>query len=336
MVSVLVDSRLLVDQCDELNRLVLSIKQNIDGALGQYTNEISEWLELKKDLLASTSIKDLVSLNVGGKIFRTSIETLKKEKDTFFTDLLSREWQLETDNHGRICIDRNGELFAELLDYLRTGHVIVPDERLCRRLLHEAQFYHFNTLSKLLSQIVCKAEHFFVGSTLLSDSQKEKLNEFYGINDQYWKLIYKGSKDGFDVSVFHGCCDNKGPTMTVIQSIDGYLFGGFTSVSWASALGSHKNDSKAFLFSLTSPKSIGETKFVCKDPLGTNAIFHSFSCGPTFGTGHDLIISNNSNTNRDNYCNFPHTYLDHLGHGTTTFTGLKHFQTLEIEVFKLA
>ncbi|CAF4581229.1 unnamed protein product, partial [Didymodactylos carnosus] len=104
--------------------------------------------------------------------------------------------------------------------------------------------------------------------------------------------------------------------MTLILSGDGYLFGGYTSKSWASALGSHENDPKAFLFTLTNPESIGEVKFVCKYPSGSNAVFHSFSCGPAFGAGHDLIISNNSNKNTDSYCNFPHSYTDHIGHGT--------------------
>ncbi|CAF0941390.1 unnamed protein product [Didymodactylos carnosus] len=180
-----------------------------------------------------------------------------------------------------------------------------------------------------------KVDHCFDGSSLLTSSQKKKLNEFYGINGQRWKLIYKASRDSFDMQAFHRHCDDIGPTMTVVQSKDGYLFGGYTSVPWASALGSQKNDPTAFLFTLVSPVVESGTKFACIK-AGTNAVFHSFSCGPAFGTGYDLIISNDSDTNMDSYCNFPHSYVDHLGHGTLTFTGSVHFKTADIEVFTQA
>jgi hypothetical protein len=54
--------------------------------------------------------------------------------------------------------------------------------------------------------------------------------------------------------------------------------------------------------------------------------------GPTFGGGHDLYISSNSNNNSWNYTNTPHSY-DTLSN--TTLFGSYQFQTNEIEVFKV-
>ena len=45
------------------------------------------------------------------------------------------------------------------------------------------------------------------------------------------KLLYRASRDGWAASIFHSCCDNKGPTVTVIKS-GNYIFGGYTEQEW--------------------------------------------------------------------------------------------------------
>ena len=55
-----------------------------------------------------------------------------------------------------------------------------------------------------------------------------------------WRLLFRASRDGFAPSAFHSRCDNKGPTVTVVNS-DGNIFGGFTDSSWAG-----KTDNTAF------------------------------------------------------------------------------------------
>ena len=46
-------------------------------------------------------------------------------------------------------------------------------------------------------------------------------------------LLYLASADGKTAKDFHRCCDNKGPTLVVIES-GKYVFGGYTSKSWFS------------------------------------------------------------------------------------------------------
>ena len=61
----------------------------------------------------------------------------------------------------------------------------------------------------------------------------------------------RGTKDGFLASTFHELCDGKGPTLTIVESEHGKIFGGFTSVSWSSLNGRYLPDPTAFVFSLT-------------------------------------------------------------------------------------
>ena len=48
------------------------------------------------------------------------------------------------------------------------------------------------------------------------------------------KLLYRGSRDGWDAKDFHRLCDNQGPTVTLVKSSAGRISGGFTTVSWTS------------------------------------------------------------------------------------------------------
>ena len=38
-------------------------------------------------------------------------------------------------------------------------------------------------------------------------------------------------EDGWAASTFHGNCDDKGPTVTIIQ-VGSFIFGGYSDVSW--------------------------------------------------------------------------------------------------------
>ena len=65
------------------------------------------------------------------------------------------------------------------------------------------------------------------------------------------KLLFRGSRDGFDAAKFHQLCDNKGPTITLIKSVKGLIFGGFSSINWARNVNNFKSVPGSFLFSLS-------------------------------------------------------------------------------------
>jgi hypothetical protein len=123
--------------------------------------------------------------------------------------------------------------------------------------------------------------------------------------------------------------------MTIIQSNNNYLFGGYTSISWTSD-GSYKNDTTAFIFTLTNPHNIPPTKYLIQTDKTGYAVNHSSNYAPTFGGGHDISSANASNANNSSYANFPFSYTDTTGKGNATFTGAKNFTTSDIEVYKLA
>ena len=80
-------------------------------------------------------------------------------------------------------------------------------------------------------------------------------------------------------------------------------------------------------------------KFDCKSPL--SAIRCSSAYGPSFGSGHDIYLCNNSNVAGFSYSNLYHAYKNDKLHLTcgmeeakSFLAGSYNFLTTEIEVFQ--
>ncbi|CAF1459698.1 unnamed protein product [Didymodactylos carnosus] len=191
----------------------------------------------------------------------------------------------------------------------------------------------------------------FISGTLVKNKQyQSKLNEFYGKPNQRWELIYTATRNRFRSHDFHRQCDGKGPTMTIIRSKeDGYLFGGFTAVSWSSQTGP-KKDPTAFLFTLTNPDDLPSTKFNIDTTKSEYAVLHHQLLGPTFGRDRDLdrlcldrlhdrdrldLLADICISNEFGLSNFPNTYIDALGLARRTFSRDRWFIVNDIEIYRL-
>ena len=103
---------------------------------------------------------------------------------------------------------------VELLSDLDAIHCEYSDIRL------KISQYYFKNPSKFLP-----------GTQLVDIQYDSKLREWCG--DCKWKLLYRSSEHGYTAESFHDYCDNvKGPTLIVIKSSGGWIFGGYTTKSW--------------------------------------------------------------------------------------------------------
>ena len=137
---------------------------------------------------------------------------------------------------GSYFIDRDGTHFRYILNYLRTGQLIVPKDEIIREeLLAEAEFYQVEGIIKVLTAKPVKAVTLFKDSVIMSSNQSQALmnwlKESRAITSDSDKLLYRASSNGWGASNFHSCCDNKGPTLTVIKN-GNYIFGGYTEHPW--------------------------------------------------------------------------------------------------------
>ncbi len=72
---------------------------------------------------------------------------------------------------------------------------------------------------------------FLKESIINEEKYDDVLREWIG--DYKWKLLYRASEHYYSAKYFHEYCDNKGPTLVVIKSREGWMFGGYTTKSWS-------------------------------------------------------------------------------------------------------
>ncbi len=84
--------------------------------------------------------------------------------------------------------------------------------------------YYFKSPSELLS------------NTQLVDKKYDSYLRKWAGNNRKWRLLYRASEHGYTAKSFHECCDDKGPTLIVIKSSGGWLFGGYTTQSWSGSI----------------------------------------------------------------------------------------------------
>jgi len=275
----------------------------------------------------------VVKFNVGGQNFAASKNTLLKYKGSYFDALLLSDPQQGTNDY---FIDRDPECFQFLLNYLREGKVKDWKSKSWDVRLLREEFEFFGIPIPVDIPVVTNIprlnhEKKFIDGDLLSEIHQNVLAQW--LPEKRFTLIYKASRDGFSAANFHAKCDFPG-TLTVIQSVGGWLFGGFASKSWKPT-GDNQADESAFIFTLTNPHSIPPTKYTLKNDKIQFSIYCSNSYGATFGGGNDIYVSDNSNQNYSSHINFPHTYNDTTNKGKTTFTGSFRFTTKDIEVYSV-
>eukprot|EP00826_Nyctotherus_ovalis_P037065 TRINITY_DN3354_c0_g3_i4.p1 TRINITY_DN3354_c0_g3~~TRINITY_DN3354_c0_g3_i4.p1 ORF type:complete len:445 (+),score=43.29 TRINITY_DN3354_c0_g3_i4:100-1434(+) len=145
-----------------------------------------------------------------------------------------------------------------------------------------------------------------------------------------FKLLWRGSVDGFEASTFHAKCDGKAPTLTVIQSKLDLVFGGYTAKSWNATNNGYAYDPEAFIFSLTYKTKHNKQKST------SYSIYCNPGSGPKFGGGHDISICDNSNTSNGSCSNGNHTYeLPPDIDAKTYFAGARKFKVKDIEVYSV-
>ncbi|XP_064158440.1 SH3KBP1-binding protein 1 isoform X1 [Anguilla rostrata] len=109
---------------------------------------------------------EIIHLNVGGKRFSTSRQTLTWVPDSFFSSLLSGRISTLKDETGAIFIDRDPTLFTPILNFLRTKE-LHPRSVNVHLLMHEAEFYGIAPLVRKL-QLCDELDRSSCGSVLFN------------------------------------------------------------------------------------------------------------------------------------------------------------------------
>jgi hypothetical protein len=168
-------------------------------------------------------------------------------------------------------------------------------------------------------------------SNIISDSPRI----FSVFGEKKFQLLYRGSRDGFEASTFHGRCNGHFNPVTLILSTNDCIFGGYTPVAWTSRNSAVSDPSlKSFLFTIRNPHNLPTQIFKLKQ--GDYAIYDHSDHGPRFGGGTDLHVADQCRNSNSCWSNFGHIYENITGiAGNQVFTGVTNFTVQEIEVFEV-
>lgn len=93
------------------------------------------------------SLQDPVSLNVGGEVYTTTLDTVTRCRDSMLGAMFTGQIPVLRDNRGNVFIDRDGKVFRYILNYLRSSSLDLPEGfselALLRR---EADFFQIRPL----------------------------------------------------------------------------------------------------------------------------------------------------------------------------------------------
>jgi hypothetical protein len=120
-----------------------------------FEKEKEDWAIIAKKI-ESVAIPSHIKLNVGGKMFATSLEDLVKISGTMLAGMFSGRWDLKKDPDGSFFIDRDPTTFHLVVQFLRDWplapqidlSLLSAFDRDC--LMKDAEFYQIEPLVSML------------------------------------------------------------------------------------------------------------------------------------------------------------------------------------------
>lgn len=156
--------------------------------------------------------QDIVTLSVGGTEYQTTLSTLTKNPESMLAAMFSGRHGLSKDAKGRHFIDRDGELFRFVLNFLRDSTLIVPSDNtvLLGELLKEAEYFQLHALAQQVKTMREEAAlsftyKEFLGLVNLSEQVQAPCIDLTGISIRHLDL----SKSNLQEVKFTNCNLNK-------------------------------------------------------------------------------------------------------------------------------
>jgi len=203
------------------------------------------------DLL--TTSKHLISINIGGKIFKTKLSTLLSEKDTYFYYIIAKRLENNEKVDDEMFFDRSYDKFDYFMDYLRTKRFSLSGSTRgdLQELLDDATFYGFSVISSQIEELMqectfvnmdgSSAKYSTCGSHDVKDLADKDLNKGITVMSPYTIIIEFNMTQTFnqiEVGGFNGDNNNFGVT----NGSNAQIFVSSDKVNWGSEVGKLPSD----------------------------------------------------------------------------------------------
>ena len=216
---------------DDLSFLELPIKRDVIREIGcNEDNEMMEaWRNRRVVLVNGKNVNDFNRLLKRCNLFNF----------VFNNEYLKNIQYYKPDN--LFYIDMKMKYYDVIEDYLKNGKKINKklikdyDNDDCDELMNEMKMIGIELNEKEKKEIKkgCYYPMFTEYSSIINNQVYDKqIQEWFG-NKYEWELLFRASENEYKAESFHECCDDMGPTLVIIKSTGGWIFGGYTTRSWS-------------------------------------------------------------------------------------------------------
>ena len=297
------------------NKLIISITDPNAIGNGLYKNELTK--------------EELNKINSSFKTFETINETIQILKTVCTKDYTIKF----SENFDTLTYSFNAINFDQKQSYeFLLKRIPMNDKEIINQLCEKVKI--LNTQLKKYEEENDDEEDILQklnSKIFLSDDEYNMINEHIIFIERIkskkikWTKIFSSSEDGDSSETFHQKCDNIEGTVILIKTKKYKRFGGYAKKKWNHSNGSFANDSKAFLFSLTTMDIFNRNE-------NGNEIKGDKDSGPWFGSGPDFQIVNkwfsNNSTHNKKCFSYPQNVNFPLAENN-------NFLVKELEVYKI-
>jgi N-acetylneuraminic acid mutarotase len=170
----------------------------VDARRGELSREI-EAMEMHQ-----AAQEGRVELNIGGYRFETSVQTLRRVPHTFFDAYFSGRYVQDVCRDGSIFVDRDGEHFGHVLEYMRDGVVSMaepgarPSVSLLRALKREFGFYCIELMVEQNLEALLPDMAYVLGGVGDDDKISSRMKRYDALSGQWSAAAAMGVRR-------HGC-----------------------------------------------------------------------------------------------------------------------------------
>ena len=297
------------------NKLIISITDPDSIGNGLYKNELTK--------------EELNKINSSFKTFETINETIQILKTVCTKDYTIKF----SENFDTLTYSFNAINFDQKQSYeFLLKRIPMNDKEIINQLCEKVKI--LNTQLKKYEEENDDEEDILPklnSKIFLNDDEYNMINEHIIFIERIkskktkWTKIFSSSEDGDSSETFHQKCDNIEGTVILIKTKKYKRFGGYAKKKWNHSNGSFANDSKAFLFSLTTMDIFNRNE-------NGNEIKGDKDSGPWFGSGPDFQIVNkwfsNNSTHNKKCFSYPQNVNFPLAENN-------NFLVKELEVYKI-
>ena len=300
----------LNEEIADLKELIEKIKEEDINRGNQYEYSKTQIEEMKKKIIDKNkklrgendnNLNELNKLRSEKEKLLDDLEKLKKDNEKLYDELEKLRTENETNQQ---TINK----YVKVEQEFKNQSIEVPKK----------------ITKKGYVPFLAREDVINISDIFINTKEVSLIENFIGIGDLKFALIYKASRDGDKADIFHHRVSGSLDTLILVKTTQGRKFGGFTKETW-DGNNIHKSDPEAFIFSLSDMK--------CYDCNQEEAIWCYPHYGPIFG-GYQIDIFDNFMHNDSNK-----TALKGVGYNTTKDfelnDGIEYFVVNELEVYHI-